>query len=674
MTAIVVTRAGGPEVLQPETRPVPRPAAEQVLIKVAFAGINRRDCEQRSRGFLPPEPSDIPGVEVAGEVIATGAGVKRWKPGDRVCALVNGSGYAQYCIAAEPITVPIPAGFDLRQAASLPENLFTAWLNVFMLGRLKSGEWLLVHGGSSGVGTMTIQLARREGANVVATAGNAAKCDVCVKLGAASAINYREQDFVAGVRSATDGHGADVILDMIGGDYAKRNLEALATDGRLVHLSRGNGAEFCVAVDAIMSKGDRLALAGLGDVAEDRDRPSGHGSRLASSRHQSHADHRLGYSVHEGRRGSCPHGIERAHRQDLARGNPLMAARFEAHAKFDATRIRTRRPDMICRTRLSYVTNTLALLAFCAAAGVAQAAEPEYPTRPIRLLVGFAPGGGVDALARIISPKLSDVLSQTWVVDNRGGAGGNLATEIVAHANPDGYTVLMALNTQLTVNPSLYKLPFSVEKDLQPITMLAAQEHILVLHPSVPAKTLKEFVALAKQRPGALNYASAGVGSSVHLGAELLKKRAGIDMVHVAYKGTGLAIAAMLAGETQVMVGGFAPTIAYVKAGRLRALATTGAKRSKVLPELPTVAESGYPGLEVLAWFALLVPGATPKSIAERIRNEALKVIQHADVQAAMARQGLDPETSTRAELAARIKTETAMWAGIIKDLGIRAE
>ena len=258
MTAISITRAGGPEVLQLTDRPVPQPGPGAVLIKVAFAGVNRHDCGQRTRGFGPPGATDIPGLEAAGEVVATGAGVTRWKPGDRVCALVNGGAYAQYCIAAEPVTMPIPSGFDLKLAAGLPETLFTAWLNVFMLGRLKAGEWLLVHGGSSGVGTMAIQLARLEGANVVATAGSTAKCDICTKLGAASAINYREQDFGAGVKQVTAGHGADVILDMVGGTYAKRNLEALATDGRLVHISGSSGAgagtEFCVPVSAIMAK------------------------------------------------------------------------------------------------------------------------------------------------------------------------------------------------------------------------------------------------------------------------------------------------------------------------------------------------------------------------------------------------------------------------------------
>ncbi len=254
MNAITIARAGGPEVLEPVTRPVPQPAAGQVLIKVAFAGINRHDCGQRIRGFGPPGATDIPGLEVAGEVVAVGAGVTRFKTGDAVCALTNGGGYAQYCIALQEVTLPIPERFDLKLAAALPEGLFTAWLNVFMLGRLKGGEWLLVHGGSSGVGTLAIQLARLADARVVATAGNAAKCDICVKLGAAKAINYRDEDFVAATQAATEQHGADVILDMVGGKYAKRNIDSLAIDGRLVHLSGGDGTEFSVPVTAIMAK------------------------------------------------------------------------------------------------------------------------------------------------------------------------------------------------------------------------------------------------------------------------------------------------------------------------------------------------------------------------------------------------------------------------------------
>ena len=329
---------------------------------------------------------------------------------------------------------------------------------------------------------------------------------------------------------------------------------------------------------------------------------------------------------------------------------------------------------MTCHAPLRHVTIALALLAVGAAGGVAWAAEAPYPTRPIRLVVAAAAGGGQDVLARAISPKLSDAMGQSWVVDPRGGAAGNVGAEIVARANPDGYTALISTSTLLTVNPSLYKMPFSVEKDLQPVTMLVTADHVLVVHPGVPARTFKEFIALAKAKPGVLNFASANVGSSSHLGAELLKKRAGIDIVHVPYKGGGPAAAAVLAGEAQLLVGTVASTITYISAGRLRALAAAGGTRSKLMPDLPTVAESGYPGFEAGVWYALSVPAATPKRIAERIRSETLKALQHPDVQTALARQGLVPLTSTPAELAARIKTETAIWAGVIKDAGIRVE
>jgi len=258
MTAINITAPGGPEVLRPQERPVPRPGAGQVLIKVAYAGINRHDCGQRKRGHGPAGTTDIPGLEVAGEVAETGAGVTRWKPGDPACALVNGGGYAQYCIAEEPITLPVPAGFDLKQAAALPEALFTAWFNVFIIGRLAAGEWLLVHGGSSGVGTTAIQLGKLQGAKVLATAGSAAKCDACAKLGAVKAINYREQDFVAAVKEATGGHGADVILDMAGAAYATRNLDAVALDGRIVHIAGGDGAVYSAPIGSIMAKRARV--------------------------------------------------------------------------------------------------------------------------------------------------------------------------------------------------------------------------------------------------------------------------------------------------------------------------------------------------------------------------------------------------------------------------------
>jgi tripartite-type tricarboxylate transporter receptor subunit TctC len=329
---------------------------------------------------------------------------------------------------------------------------------------------------------------------------------------------------------------------------------------------------------------------------------------------------------------------------------------------------------MTLKFALFRTATALALLIAGATVELASAADSAYPSRPIRVVVATAAGGGVDAVARIIAPRLSESMGQTWIVDNRAGAGGNVGAEIVARANPDGYTALACTSTLLTVNPSLYKMSFSMQRDLQPVTVLAAGEQVVVVHPAVPAKTLQELIALAKKKPGALNYASAGVGTAIHLGAELLNMRAGIDMKQVPYKGGGPAAAAVLSGEVQVLVGTVASTIPFVQAGRLRALATTGAKRSKLLPDLPTVAESGYPGFEAGLWFALLVPAATPKNIAERMRSETAKVLQQPDVQAAMARQGLEPESSTPAELAARITTESATWAALIKKLAIRVE
>jgi len=316
----------------------------------------------------------------------------------------------------------------------------------------------------------------------------------------------------------------------------------------------------------------------------------------------------------------------------------------------------------------------LVLLGWCAAAASACAADTPYPNRPIRWVVATAPGGGVDAAARTLAPRLSESMGQTWIVDNRAGAGGNVGVEIVARASPDGYTVLVCTSTVLTVNPSLYRMPVSIEKDLQPVTMLAAAEQIVVVHPTVPAKSLKELIALAKQKPGALNYASAGTGTAVHLGAELLKFRTGIDMIQVNYKGGGPAAAATLAGETQVMVATVASTIAFIQSGRLRAIASTAAKRSRLLPDVPTVAESGYPGFEASVWFAMLAPAGTPNGIVERLHAETHKALREPDLQAVMARQGMETRPSTPAELAARIRNETATWAALIKKTGIRLE
>jgi tripartite-type tricarboxylate transporter receptor subunit TctC len=308
-------------------------------------------------------------------------------------------------------------------------------------------------------------------------------------------------------------------------------------------------------------------------------------------------------------------------------------------------------------------------------ASAASAASHDYPSKPIRLLVPFPPGGGADTIARILTPKLTERMGQTWVVDNRGGAGGNMATEVVATAQPDGYSVLLGFNTALAANPSLYKLPFNVLRDLQPVTKLAAGQYVLVLHPSVPAATLKDFIALARAQPGKLNYSSAGIGSPLHLAAEMFKLRAGVDLVHVPYKGGGPAAAAGLAGEVQVVFGSVPATLPQVKAGRLRALAVTGLKRSPVMPDLPTLAESGFAGFNVTSWYGFLLPAKTPRVVVMRLYDEALRVLKLADVQETLARQGLEIETSASPEaFAAEIKTETAAWAKVVQTAGIKAD
>jgi putative PIG3 family NAD(P)H quinone oxidoreductase len=255
MTAIAISTPGGPEVLVPQERDMPKPGPSDLLVKVAAAGVNRPDVMQR-KGQYPPPPGapDIPGLEIAGEVAAVGNQVKRWKVGDKVTALVAGGGYAEYCLAEDSVALPVPKGFTMTQAAVIPETFMTVWHNVFQRGALKPGETLLVHGGSSGIGTTAIMLAKAFGAKVIVTAGDAAKCEACKKLGADFAIDYKTQDFVAVTKDATGGRGVDLILDMVGGDYVERNHDAAAVEGRIVQIATQQGFKISINLLKIMQK------------------------------------------------------------------------------------------------------------------------------------------------------------------------------------------------------------------------------------------------------------------------------------------------------------------------------------------------------------------------------------------------------------------------------------
>jgi NADPH2:quinone reductase len=255
MTAIAITKPGGPEVLQPETRPLPKPGPGELLVKVAVAGVNRPDVAQRS-GSYPPPPgaSDLPGLEIAGEVVAVGDGVSRHKVGDMVMSLTAGGGYAEYCIAPDAQAMAVPDALSIVEAGAMPETLMTVWHNVFERGGLKAGETLLIHGGSSGIGTMAIQLAKAFGARVFVTVGSGAKADACTQLGADLAINYKSQDFVAEVKAATAGAGVELILDMVGGNYIERNYDAAAMDGRIVQIAFLGGPKTTVNFAKLMTK------------------------------------------------------------------------------------------------------------------------------------------------------------------------------------------------------------------------------------------------------------------------------------------------------------------------------------------------------------------------------------------------------------------------------------
>jgi tripartite-type tricarboxylate transporter receptor subunit TctC len=311
-----------------------------------------------------------------------------------------------------------------------------------------------------------------------------------------------------------------------------------------------------------------------------------------------------------------------------------------------------------------------AVLALIAAQSPAQS----YPVKPVRVLVGFPPGAGVDITTRLFMPELAKAIGQQFVIDNRPGAAGNIAAEIAAKTPPDGYSLLSA-SAPIVMSQALYSKPnFNLERDFDPIGMMASAPFILVVHPSLPARSLKEFIALARSKPGQMAFASTGNGSTPHLSMEMLKSQAGINLVHVPYKGTPQAVIDLLSGQVQAMFANTLSVLPQVKAGRLRALAISSAKRSAAAPELPTVAESGMPGYESGTWFALLAPAGTPRDIVNRLNAELGKIVATADMKAKLLDQGADPVTMTPEQIRAFLKSELAKWTKVVKTVGIKVD
>jgi tripartite-type tricarboxylate transporter receptor subunit TctC len=313
---------------------------------------------------------------------------------------------------------------------------------------------------------------------------------------------------------------------------------------------------------------------------------------------------------------------------------------------------------------------TLAILAPHAAA-----AADAYPAKPLRFVVAFPPGGGTDIIARSIAQKLAERIAQQVVVDNRPGAGGNIGTDMVAKSAPDGYTLLMGSAGPLAINASLFgKMPFDPIKDLAPVTLAASTPNVLVVHPALRAATLKELIALAKARPGEINFASSGHGTPAHLAGELFNLMAGVKMVHVPYKGAAPALADLLGGQVQIMFSTMPPALPHVRDGKLRALAVTSAKRSPAAPELPTVDETALPGFEANTWHGVVVPAGTPGAIVARLNREIVAILHLPDVVERFSSQGAEALGSTPEEFAAYIRSETLKWAKVVRDSGAKAE
>ena len=321
--------------------------------------------------------------------------------------------------------------------------------------------------------------------------------------------------------------------------------------------------------------------------------------------------------------------------------------------------------------RKTFIALVVALTALCAWPALAQT----YPNKPIVLVVPFAPGGTSELISRLVAQKLSERLGQQMVVENRPGAAGNIAMEQVARATPDGYTLILGHIGTLAVNPAMFaKLPYDAVKDFAPVSLIAAVPNIVAINPAVPAKTLREFLELARAKPGSINYGSAGNGSAGHLAMEYLKRVATVDMVHVPYKGTGPMLTDLLAGQTQATFTGSSPLIPQIKSGKLRALAVGSAKRSPSLPDVPTVAESGFAGFETAQWYGIIAPAKTPPAVIQKLSAEIAQVMKLPDVIARLAGDGTVMIGSTPTEFAGYIEAEMKRWGEVVRTANIKAE
>jgi tripartite-type tricarboxylate transporter receptor subunit TctC len=315
-------------------------------------------------------------------------------------------------------------------------------------------------------------------------------------------------------------------------------------------------------------------------------------------------------------------------------------------------------------------TTAIVIGAFLASIAAAQS----YPVKPVRVIVNFPPGAGTDIATRLVTAKLSEMLKQQFLVDNRAGAAGNIGVELAARAAPDGYTLLTATAAAAISQSVFSKISFDLNRDFTPVAMIASAPFALAVHPSVPAKSLQELIALAKSKPGQLSYATPGTGSSPHLAGELLKMRAGIDLLHVPYKGMVPAATDVVAGNVSIVFGNTLVVLPHVRSGRLRGLAITSARRSSVAPELPTIAESGFPGFESGTWYGMMAPAGTPREIVTRLNGAVTRIVQLADVRERLIALGAEPQSGTPAQMGDFVRSEIDKWGKVAKAAGVRLE